>query len=108
MLAKCANPICNTRFQRLNEGKLFLVRSAPDHAPELTARRRIEPRRVEYYWLCGPCAALLTLAFNSKTGITTVPLPQSFRPSEPKPPASAHAGADSQCAALSCITGPNP
>jgi hypothetical protein len=76
MLAKCANPVCNTPFRRLSEGKLFLVEgeSAKGHEVFDSGKSR-PPRRIEYFWLCNPCARLLTLAFNAKTGVMTVPLP---------------------------------
>ena len=79
MLHKCANPDCPNRFRHLNLGKLFQVEtqffplSASRH---LTAKRRPRPaRRIEHYWLCDPCALLLTLTFEKGRGMITVPLP---------------------------------
>ncbi len=78
MLAKCVNPVCNAPFRRLSDGKLFLLQA--DTSPNRKAfapGKAKPPRRVEYFWLCSDCAQLLTLIFNSKTGVTTVPLPGS-------------------------------
>ena len=80
MLAKCANPACSTPFRRLHEGKLFQVET--DFVPKRTNRDReaatktLLRRKVEHFWLCGECAPLVTLAFDQKQGVVTVPLPQ--------------------------------
>ena len=80
MLAKCANPACSTKFLRMTEGKLFQVET------EFSARSvnrnghgiaKITPRRrTEHFWLCAECAPFVTLAFDRREGILTVPLPQ--------------------------------
>ncbi|HVO59579.1 MAG TPA: hypothetical protein VMT53_01520 [Terriglobales bacterium] len=76
MLAKCANRLCNTPFRRLSEGKLFLLQGDAGPAGEpLDPRKPKPPRRLEYFWLCSGCARLVTLTFNSNTGVTAVPLP---------------------------------
>lgn len=75
MLAKCANTFCNAPFRRLSEGKLFLMQGEGMPAREpLDCQTPKPPRRVEYFWLCPDCARLVTLSFNSATGVTTVPL----------------------------------
>ena len=80
MLAKCANPACSTPFRRLHEGKLFQVetdfvprRANHDREP---ATKSMSRRRIEHFWLCGECAPLVTLAFDQRQGVVTVPLPQ--------------------------------
>ncbi len=76
MLAKCANPACNAPFRRLSEGKLFLVESeCAEKETPLDPFRGKPPRHVEYFWLCAECAPLITLSFNAKTGVMTVPIP---------------------------------
>lgn len=75
MLSKCANPGCSATFLYLHEGKLFRMDSSgeiPGSSP--VARVTKTARRVEFFWLCAPCAAELTLGYNKETGITVVPL----------------------------------
>jgi hypothetical protein len=78
MLNQCANPGCGTRFRRLQDGKLFLV--------EVKVGEAKPCRRLEHYWLCDPCAAVLTLSFEQERGVVAVPLVHSLRK---KPVASA-------------------
>ena len=79
MLSHCANSRCTRPFLRLRQGKLFLVetefaaRSRELAAPS-TPRMRLQPRRVERYWLCDECAAVWTLVHDRKEGIVLVPL----------------------------------
>lgn len=77
MLQKCANPSCLNPFRRLSEGKLFLVET--QNQPSNGAARRWDgamPHRIEHFWLCSQCAAVLTLAFEKGKGLKTVPLPR--------------------------------
>jgi hypothetical protein len=79
MLSHCANSRCTRPFLRLRQGKLFLVetefasRSRELMAPS-SARMRLQPRRVERYWLCDECAAVWTLVHDRKQGIVLMPL----------------------------------
>ncbi|MFZ0284869.1 MAG: hypothetical protein WAL32_06525 [Terriglobales bacterium] len=75
MLNKCANPGCNERFRKLDEGKLFLVeaeRMGAEHSPR-------QARHLEHYWLCNQCALMLTLSFDTARGVVTVPLAPATR-----------------------------
>lgn len=80
MLAKCANPACSTPFRRLHEGKLFQVET--EFVPREASRRNdtgaLAPsrRRTEHFWLCAECAPFVTLAFDRKHGVVTIPLPK--------------------------------
>jgi hypothetical protein len=87
MLHKCANPACPNPFRKLSEGKLFLVETDRFSSSKLTLRRWDEgvQRRVEHFWLCAQCAAVLTLTFEKGKGLKTVPLPD---PARKKPAAS--------------------
>jgi len=79
MLHKCANPACANPFRKLSEGKLFLVemeRSDPQ-APVNGDGRGLH--RIEHFWLCDQCAAVLTLSFERGRGMVTVPLPEDRR-----------------------------
>ncbi len=70
MLAKCANPECPTPFHYLREGKVFRVDF--ETAPMLVNGRR--PRRIEHFWLCGPCSKHLTLTYRKDQGVLLIPL----------------------------------
>jgi hypothetical protein len=48
MVSQCANPECGAPFLYLRHGKLFKI-----ERPGYSARHS----RVEYFWLCGNCAA---------------------------------------------------
>jgi hypothetical protein len=71
MLAKCANPSCSTELVYLREGKIFMV-EAPAQATKPVPSPK-PANRVEHFWLCGPCAAQLTLAYDRQSGVQVVP-----------------------------------
>lgn len=76
MLNKCANPGCVEPFRKLEDGKLFLV-EVEASAASFSARGAGEGRifrHMEHYWLCDPCAAVLTLSFEQARGVVAVPL----------------------------------
>ena len=78
MLYKCANQACNTPFRRLREGKLFKVETEyfPGRGPAPSVQRKARPgHRIEHYWLCDACSPFVTLTFDRKRGVITVPLP---------------------------------
>ncbi|MBV8207674.1 MAG: hypothetical protein JO041_12840 [Acidobacteria bacterium] len=66
MVSKCANPGCSATFRYLHDGKVFRV--------EFDTRGNA--RKPEYFWLCGDCASLMTIATDAQ-GITLVSLPKS-------------------------------
>ncbi len=75
MVSKCANPYCGAPFRYLREGKLFQLYAGPD--PETAGDRERNPgpsRRMEYFWLCGQCAATLRLVSEKKDGAVVVRL----------------------------------
>src|SRR5947209_8578904 len=55
MLSKCANPGCSTAFRYLREGKLFEIDNNTLAAANADAKKPV--RRVEFFWLCGPCSS---------------------------------------------------
>lgn len=78
MLHKCANPACPNVFRRLSEGRLFQVQTEYlAGTPDPATRSPKDGRRVEYFWLCQPCSAFLTLAFDRTRGMVTVPVPEA-------------------------------
>lgn len=89
MLNKCANPGCARRFRKLEDGKLFLVEVDVAEA-SLSGRGAGAGRlfrHLEHYWLCDPCASVLTLSFEPERGVVAIPLTPPLRK---MPPASVH------------------
>jgi hypothetical protein len=75
MLSKCANPACGTPFQYLREGRLFKFELGwPGAATPHLVRDKKPARKVEHYWLCGRCAATMTLALERQQNVIVVPL----------------------------------
>lgn len=81
MLAKCANPSCNTPFLYLREGRLYQMEvgpgtlssgSQPSHQFGPTEDRK-PARRLEFFWLCGRCSRQMSLAFQPGRGVVVVP-----------------------------------
>jgi hypothetical protein len=74
MLSKCANPSCSTTLVYLREGKVFMVESPQtENAADPQGYKPKTVRRVEHFWLCGPCSANLTLARDGQHGVKIVP-----------------------------------
>ena len=80
MLAKCANPSCDTPFLYLRDGKLYQIEvELPSATPEAEdkpgpAGDRKPLRRLEFFWLCARCAPLMTLSFSRSQGVVVVPI----------------------------------
>jgi hypothetical protein len=66
MVSKCANRDCGAPFLYLREGKLFVI-----PRPGLSAKHS----RVEYFWLCGNCAAKLTITSSQNRDVLLTPGP---------------------------------
>jgi hypothetical protein len=75
MLSKCANPDCSATLHYLREGKVFKVES---DTPFIFGAKR-PPRRIEHFWLCGPCSEHWTLVQDQAVGIQMVPKPMVRR-----------------------------
>ncbi len=77
MLSKCANPSCTIPFRYLHQGKLFRV-DVCDHgaAKQLSVDgwSKKPPWRIEFFWLCDACSAVLTVVYENELGVTTRPL----------------------------------
>ena len=73
MLSKCANPDCTTTLHYLREGKVFKVENDSDmFLVKGTEKKPV--RKVEHYWLCGPCSESHTL-ISDREGVQVVPKP---------------------------------
>jgi len=65
MIAKCANPVCSAPFHYLREGKVFRMEFDPNGSPLKPKMAASKPvRKIEHFWLCGPCSTTLTLVMN--------------------------------------------
>ena len=94
MISKCASPSCGAPFRYLREGKLFQLYTGPDPGPSSGPGQKTA-RQMEYFWLCGRCAATLRLEFEKKIGAVIVRLvarnghdshlPVGYTEGEPKP-----------------------
>ena len=74
MLSKCANPACSTPFQYLREGKLFQLETESPQQDGIHLVGKKAGRRLEHFWLCGPCSSRMTLAVQRGKGVITLPL----------------------------------
>jgi hypothetical protein len=75
MISKCANPECSARFRYLRDGKLFRVNLDRLESASTAQNDSDKPwHRLEHFWLCGRCAATMTLVAQKGGGITVVPL----------------------------------
>jgi len=73
MVAKCANPSCESPFQFLHEGRLFLV-DLSSTPPVKDLEFNEHPRKTEYFWLCGRCALTLTITSDKNGHLVLAPL----------------------------------
>jgi len=68
MISKCANPACSIPFHYMRDGRLFRMeydaeQQAP--TPEFGQTDKRPLRKVEHFWLCGPCSTSMTLIMSS-------------------------------------------
>jgi hypothetical protein len=73
MLSKCASPDCTTTLHYLREGKVFMVESESEL--QLVSGRKKPVRKVEHFWLCGPCSERFTLIKDQEAGIRIIDKP---------------------------------
>ena len=86
MVSKCANPACSTPFHYLREGKIFKIEvevtpplnsddalefSDGSNVPFLVTSRK-PGRKLEHFWLCGPCSQTMSLLFDKDNGVTVM------------------------------------
>ncbi len=67
MLAKCATPFCPTPFRHFRDGKLFRLETGSRQPGRGSSARR--PR---WFWLCGQCAANLTVKVGEEGAVVVV------------------------------------
>jgi len=79
MIAKCANPVCSAPFHYLREGKVFRMEFDPNGSPLRPKLDGSKPgRKIEHFWLCGPCSATLTLVMSAGRVETVLIEPEAF------------------------------
>jgi hypothetical protein len=64
VVQKCANPSCSARFQRLRDGRLFVVQ----------AEENRNSKQLRYFWLCTDCCRTLTVVAGKGNEVTVAPL----------------------------------
>src|SRR5690348_4964892 len=78
MMARCINENCNRPLHSLSEGRLFqfeVVSISLAANDETAAPFDEKPQReTVHFWLCGSCAASLTLVLEPARGLKLIPL----------------------------------
>jgi hypothetical protein len=84
MLAYCANPSCYTPLHSFAEGRLFqfeVISISVAASDDTTEPFDEKPeRQTAQFWLCGACAASMTLTLEPMRGLKLVPLADTDRP----------------------------
>lgn len=88
MVSHCFNPSCGRALTSLSEGRLFqfeIVSISVSAADEdLTEFDERPERETANFWLCGECAASMTLSLDPTAGLRLTPL--TATPTNPDPP----------------------
>jgi hypothetical protein len=80
MLSKCLNPHCSATFQYMWQGRLFRIDFADAGRKRALADKRIlasthsKACPIEHFWLCGSCAATMTIELSEDGEVRPVPL----------------------------------
>jgi hypothetical protein len=67
MVNQCANPSCDKEFHYLREGRIFVFDLPDPDVPVPAPGGRA--RRLQHFWLCGPCSETMALEQTSETQI---------------------------------------
>ena len=72
MVSTCANPECSKSFQRLRQGRLYLIdpREHPNNQAGWPSSH------LEFFWLCEHCAPRFRLAFGPGNHVSCVARPE--------------------------------
>lgn len=78
MLAHCVNPDCRTSLRSFSEGRLFqfeIVSISVAAIDEDRAPFDEKPhRQTSHFWLCGNCAARMSVTLEPLSGLQLTPL----------------------------------
>jgi hypothetical protein len=76
MLSKCANPVCDAKFQYLHSGKVYVIRyQARAHERTIGLEFSQEVERTVYVWLCADCSRGMKVQTNGKGEYRVVRVP---------------------------------
>ena len=67
MVNQCANPSCCKPLHYLREGRIFVFDLPDPNAPVSISGERA--RRLQHFWLCGPCSEAMVLEQTSESHI---------------------------------------
>ena len=70
MVNQCANPQCAKPLHYLREGRVYIFDMPDTNAPAESKRSR----RMEHFWLCGPCSQLMLIEQTAE-GVRVVQRP---------------------------------
>jgi hypothetical protein len=76
MLSKCANPVCDTKFQYLHQGRVYVVRYRAFAQQKMLSSGlefSEELDRVEHLWLCSDCSRSMKIEAHGTGEIRVVP-----------------------------------
>ena len=85
MVSKCLNPHCSTTFRYLGQGRLFRIdfteasRKNALAGGKMVASTRSKANPIEHFWLCGSCAAIMTIELGEDGEVRPVPFEVSAR-----------------------------
>jgi hypothetical protein len=78
MIAYCVNPNCGAQLHSFVEGRLFqfeVVSISVSATDEASAPFNEEPKaQTAQFWLCGRCAATMSLVLEPVSGLKIIPL----------------------------------
>jgi hypothetical protein len=84
IMARCINENCNLPLHSLSEGRLFqfeVISISLAASDETSAPFDEKPQReTVHFWLCGSCAATLTLVLEPTRGLKLVSLQEGASP----------------------------
>ncbi len=72
MLAKCTNPLCPALFLHLDQGRLFRLETGQTTGSS-------DAKATEYFWLCEPCSAAMTLCLAQDGKVMPTGLREALR-----------------------------
>lgn len=70
MVNQCANPGCGKELHYLREGRIYVFDLPDPDVPVPAPGGRL--RRLQHFWLCGPCSETMVLEQTSEMKIRVV------------------------------------